>query len=171
MSLELLAGSAVTPITVAEVKEHLQIDNNSEDSLLDSYIKAATKAVENITGRSLITQSWRQLFLKPKLPLVLLKRPVQEISEAKYLENGAEVVWEVANYQLLGFKIEAENLPADYIYVEYKSGYGDNAEDVPEDIRQVIKLLVAYWYENRSEIAAVPEGFKELLSSYRTISY
>ncbi|PRX17224.1 putative phage protein (predicted DNA packaging)/uncharacterized phiE125 gp8 family phage protein, partial [Orenia metallireducens] len=65
MSLELLAEPAVTPITVAEVKEHLQIDNNDEDSLLDSYIKAATKAVENITGRSLITQSWRQLFLKP----------------------------------------------------------------------------------------------------------
>ncbi len=97
-----------------------------------------------------------QLFLKPKLPWVLLERTVHEISEA---------------YQLLGFKVEAENLPADYIYVEYKSGYGDSAEDVPEDIRQVIKLLVAYWYEDQSEIAAVSDGFEELLSSYKRISY
>ncbi len=169
--LELIAGPELSPITVVEVKEYLGIDNNNEDSLIDSYIKAATTAIENITGRSLIIQSWRQLFMKADLPLVLLKRPVQEIIEIRYLENRSEVIWDLENYNLLGFKIEAEQLPSEYIYVDYRSGYGDTPKNVPEDIKQVIKLLVAYWYENRNQIGEISDGFKELLSSYRTIAY
>ncbi|WP_027340225.1 head-tail connector protein [Halonatronum saccharophilum] len=171
MVLELLEASEVTAVSVAEVKEHLGIDNNSEDSLLHSYIKAASSAVENMTGRVLLTQRWRQLFVGPKLPLILLKRPVVEVVEVKYLEDGQEVIWEPEEYGLLGFKIEGESLPSRYIYVDYKAGFGVGPDDVPEDIKQVIKLLVAYWYNNRSEVTKVPEGFKELLSSYRTISF
>ncbi|WP_408955821.1 head-tail connector protein [Natroniella sp. ANB-PHB2] len=169
--MELLEGSEVTAVSVAQVKEHLGIDNNSEDSLLHSYIKAASSAVENMTGRVLITQRWRQLFFKAKLPLILLKRPVIEIIEARCLEDGQEMLWEAEEYGLLGFKIEGERLPGSYIYVDYRAGFGVGPEDVPDDIKQVIKLLVAYWYNNRSEVTKVPKGFKELLSSYRTIAY
>ena len=32
-------------------------------------------------------------------------------------------------------------------------GYGDAAGDVPEPLRQAIRLLVAHWYENRGLVA------------------
>lgn len=171
MSLELLTDSVATPVNIMEVKEHMGIDHNNEDYLIDPYIRAATKIVENITGRALITQSWRQVFFKAKMPLILLKRPVQEIIEIRYSQDGVEQTLEAANYNLLDYKVVAEDIVSDYIVVDYKAGYGDDAQSITYDIKHAIKLLVAYWYENRSDLNKVPDDFKDLLASYKTIAY
>lgn len=40
---------------------------------------------------------------------------------------------------------------ANGVRVRYLAGYGDTAADVPDDIRQAIKVQVAEWYENRGD--------------------
>lgn len=59
MSLRKIQEPAIAPITRDEAKAHLRVTDDLEDDLIDSYILAATDAVENELSRSLISQQWR----------------------------------------------------------------------------------------------------------------
>lgn len=56
-----VVAPATEPITLAEVKSQLRIDqaDNSENDLLDLYIQSARETIEAINGIALITQTWR----------------------------------------------------------------------------------------------------------------
>lgn len=54
-----IAEPAVEPVSIAELKAQLRIDGTSEDAELALYITAAREQIEELTGRALITQSWR----------------------------------------------------------------------------------------------------------------
>lgn len=47
----------IEPVTLEEVKEHLRIDSNEEDPLINSYIEAARIIAEDSTGRKFISQT------------------------------------------------------------------------------------------------------------------
>ena len=54
-------------------------------------------------------------------------------------------------------------------------GYGDGALEVPEPLRQAIRLLVAHWYENRGlaaigTVTVLPSTVGALLAPYRMLS-
>ena len=48
--------------------------------------------------------------------------------------------------------------------------------DVPQPLRQAIRLLVTHWYENRSAVVlgdtaeATPLGYRELVAPYRRMA-
>ncbi len=56
------------------------------------------------------------------------------------------------------------------------AGYGDAATDVPEPLRQAIRLLTAHWYDNRGlaaighETAVLPQTVAALIAPYRMLS-
>jgi uncharacterized phiE125 gp8 family phage protein len=62
------------------------------------------------------------------------------------------------------------------IELDVEVGYGDAPPDVPADLRQAIRLLVAHWYENRgliaigSGIAVLPQTAAALITPYRVLS-
>jgi len=62
------------------------------------------------------------------------------------------------------------------IEVDVAVGYGDAPGDVPQPLRQAIKLLVAHWYENRGlialgqPVAVLPASAAALLAPYRVLS-
>jgi uncharacterized phiE125 gp8 family phage protein len=62
------------------------------------------------------------------------------------------------------------------IELDVMIGFGDSAADVPETLRQAMRLLVAHWYENRgliatgTQIAALPASAAALLSPYRILA-
>ena len=62
------------------------------------------------------------------------------------------------------------------IELDVTFGFGDAAADLPEPLRQAIRLLVAHWYENRGLVAAadkstvLPSTVAALISSYRVLS-
>ena len=59
MTLTLVNGPAVEPVSPAEAKDHLRLDSGIEDAYLGALITAARQACETFTGRSLVTQSWK----------------------------------------------------------------------------------------------------------------
>lgn len=55
----LLAGPAEEPVSLAEAKGFLKVDDTAEDGLITTLIGAARLHVEGVTGRALLAQSWR----------------------------------------------------------------------------------------------------------------
>jgi len=66
--------------------------------------------------------------------------------------------------RLLGFKIE-------------DTFGGEDQDPVPEDLKQAVLMLAAWWYEQREAaltgtiVALVPLGVQEIVSEYRTFTF
>ena len=61
------------------------------------------------------------------------------------------------------------------IELDVTVGYGDAAVDVPQALRQAIRLLVAHWYENRGLVTVgtatvLPQSVAALIAPYRMLS-
>jgi uncharacterized phiE125 gp8 family phage protein len=50
---------ATEPVSVADLKSQLRIDDSTEDALLATYIEAARGLIEEFTGLAFIAQEWR----------------------------------------------------------------------------------------------------------------
>ncbi|MFQ5783606.1 MAG: head-tail connector protein [Alphaproteobacteria bacterium] len=54
-----IAPPAAEPVTLAETKSHLRIDDDADDALITDLIVAGRQAAEEHLRRALVTQSWR----------------------------------------------------------------------------------------------------------------
>lgn len=66
----LITAPGHEPVTLDEMKLHLRVDFNSDDTLIEMLIVAARKRAETITRRALVTQTWKQVldeFPRPNL--------------------------------------------------------------------------------------------------------
>jgi hypothetical protein len=98
-------------LSLDEVKEHLRLESNEQDALLQTYIETARMACEHHTARVLMTQTWETRFdgfpglvdesldfdnevltlprtatrtLRQSLAITLPKGPVQSIESIQY---------------------------------------------------------------------------------------
>ena len=58
MALKLSAAPALEPLSLKEVKLHLRVDSDEEDTLIQSLIAAARMDCEKFQNRAYITQTW-----------------------------------------------------------------------------------------------------------------
>jgi uncharacterized phiE125 gp8 family phage protein len=181
MRLELITAPAVEPVSVADAKGHLRVDEavTAEDALIARHIIAARRLVEAYTRRKLVTQKWRLLRDSFCAPIVLGDlAPVATIDAVKYIDTaGALQTLDPATYQLLkeaparvvlAFDKSWPDLRGDRegVRVEVTCGYG-GAAAVPEDITAALLLLVADLYEKREpSIHEADSTVDALLSSY-----
>jgi uncharacterized phiE125 gp8 family phage protein len=61
------------------------------------------------------------------------------------------------------------------IELDVVAGYGDAASDVPEPLRQAVRLLVAHWYETRGlaavgTVTVLPTTVAALIAPYRMLA-
>lgn len=163
MTSYLLAGPGEEPVTLAEAKAWCRIDADDEDALVAALIAAARLHVESLTGRALIEQSWRLVLECPKgrvVPLPVV--PAMAVTAATADEAAIEV-------ELQG---DSVLLPAEgfgTLSIDYTAGYGE-AADVPQDLKQALLALVAFWFENRDTAAPeTPAGFDRLIAGYKRV--
>jgi len=191
MGLVLITAPAIEPVTTAEMKTHLRVDNTAEDVFIDTLVQTARKSVEQFTLRALITQTWDVwMDTIPTLPVLLIpKPPLQSITNIKYYDDvDAEFVFGTVNYRVDTFDSQGGRValtsgsgwPSGLRYinglvVRLVAGYGATAASVPEPIRHAIKLLVAHWFENREPVnigninTDLPLMIQHLLWPYRVI--
>jgi uncharacterized phiE125 gp8 family phage protein len=139
--------------------------NTTADPLLNSFIKTARLAAENITRRALITQTL-ELVLDafPPAGIFLPLPPLQSVTSVKYIdEDGVEQTLSTDLYDVdtdsePGKVVleSGESWPTTYdqvnaVRVRYVAGYGA-ASAVPEDVKTWMKLRVGTMYENREAI-------------------
>ena len=155
MTSTLIAPPGEEPVTLAEAKSFCRIDGSDEDALVNALIAAARLQVESLTGRALITQSWRlTMACAPRL----VELPVIPVAALVAAPAGAVLQSDAV------LLVE----PVDELTVDYTAGYGA-AADVPGDLKQAVLTLVAYWYENRDAVTMPPLGFDRLIASYKRV--
>lgn len=190
MSSILLTAPAVEPVTLAEAKAHLRVEHDDDDDVIAALIAAARIHVEAQTRRALITQTWRLVrdFWPADGRLTVVPVPLNEITAARvYDANGATDAIDLQAFSpdraaapaIISFapwSLQVPGRPVAGIEIDVEVGYGDAASDVPQVLRQAIKLLVAHWYENRGliaighEVAVLPATVAAMLAPYRVLS-
>ena len=166
MYLERITAPAIEPVSMQEMKQHLRLDFDEEDSLLAGMILAARRHLEKQLSLGFISARWRyraentpQYRAALNVPLF----PLASVQQVRfYLEDGTTALADLANMQIRSalrpatitdIALPLSLQPSYGVEIEFTAGYGDLAEDVPEQMRLAIKLLTAHFYENRAEQA------------------
>lgn len=186
MTSYLLAGPAEEPVTLAEAKAFLRLDDEAEDGLVSTLITAARLHVEGITGRALMAQSWRVVLdgwpvdrsvKLPVMPLVSVTAVTAYDADGVGHEVPLAQFWPESGKLLLPMNVAGMPMLRERrgIEVDYVAGFGSEPGDVPADIRQALLALVGYWFEHRDAVivagsgAVVPSGFDRLVAPYRSV--
>jgi uncharacterized phiE125 gp8 family phage protein len=161
MSSILLNGPAVEPLTLVEAKAFLRVEHNDDDDIIAALIAGSRIHVEAQTRRALISQSWR--LIRDAWPvdgrMAVTPVPLASVIAARvYKEDGTTQDVDTQAFLLdaasgvVAFAPWALPQPGRAtagIEIDIAAGYGNAAGDVPEPLRQAIRLLIAHWYENR----------------------
>lgn len=180
-----------TALPVAEFKDHLRLgtgftDDAVQDSVLESYLRAAIAGIEGRTGKVLISRSyvwtltaWRSA-ARQGLPVA----PVASVDEIKLIDaDGGETVADLSLVRVLpdsqrpALQAKSGSLPAipkdGMVAIRFTAGYGATWADLPPDLGQAVFLLAAHFYEHRAVLsdqhAPMPFGVSLLIDRYRTV--
>lgn len=189
MGWQVITEPAEEPITLAEAKAQINAPNALDDDYLSSAIVAARQWVEHHIERSLVTQTLQLSLDAFPSEIELLRGPAQSITSIVYIDsNGAEQTLASDQYGLDSsgplynrrdwvLRAIGAEWPDTYatelaVKVNYVAGFGA-ASEVPQLIKQAIKLLVSDFYEHREEtvigVSVAKRGALDmLLSPYRT---
>lgn len=116
--------------------------------------------------------------LQQSAPVELPRFPVQSITSIKVTDPEEEVTTVDPTVYHLNAGSGRVTLrynknwprrirPFDGVEIIYVTGYGDEPGNVPAQIRQALRILVAYWYENR-EVGDAPPAVTDILEKHRT---
>jgi uncharacterized phiE125 gp8 family phage protein len=190
MSSILLTAPALEPVTLADAKSFLRVEHTDDDAVIASLIAAARSHIEAQTRRALIVQSWR--LIRDAWPsegrIAALPVPLLAITAARVLaEDGtpqaidlealvADTAAAPAVIAFAPWSLAAPGRRIGGIEIDIEVGYGADVDDVPEPLRQAVRLLVAHWYENRGliavgrSVAVLPLTVAALIAPYRVLS-
>ncbi len=181
---------AIEPVTLAEARAHLRVDDTSENDYITALITVAREHAESLTDRQFITATyalrlddfprWSCAIIRPPRPRLIA------VSSLTYVDTaGATQTLDAAAYQVdtvsepgrilpaYGLTWPSARIQANAVTITYTSGYGATAAVVPKAIRQAILMLVAHWFENREPVVVgtitseIPMTVKALLGPYR----
>jgi len=177
------------PVSLSDAKLHIRVTSTDEDALVTRLISAARRTVEDMTGRELITSTWKALydgFPSGDAPIELPASPVSSLTSVKYNDADGTEQTLAASVYLSRLDIDpavvwlddGQDWPTTYgrgldVNVEFVAGYGAAGSDVPEPLIQAILLLVGTWYENRETVivgqtpSVIPDTIDLLLAPYR----
>lgn len=166
-----IAGPAVEPVALADMRAFLRLDDAAEDDLVASLVKTARHSVEAACGRVLVAQTWRVgLDRWPTDRVVSLPlSPLIAVDAIRVFDAGG-MASPVAPAL---YRVDAASDPPRVIVdpatpspgrwpqgveIDVRVGYGAMADAVPGPLRHAVRMLAARWFENRGDeaIAAQP---------------
>ena len=186
MSAILISDPAIEPVTLDEAKEYLRIDGPESDGVLERLIVAARTAIEGMTRRALIAQTWRYLMAAPKVEgprrgrLTIPGMPLRRVLAVRVFgARGSVTTLDPQDYVVsMGtpatIHLRDGHADARGAEVDAEIGYGPAASDVPADLRQALVQLVAHWFERREPVtngmlSSVPMTVTHTTAPYRVV--
>lgn len=172
------------PIDLAEAKLYLRVDTSADDALIEAMITAARESVERYTSRALVTQTIvEKLDSFPPFGFRLSYHPAQSITSITYKDsNGATQTLSTDVYMLDNYDVPNavvlkanQTFPTTYdehnvVTVTYVAG--EDVSAVPKPIIQAMYLLIADYYENRTDyVKRQATAAEYLLNQYRVFVF
>ena len=167
MSVKVITGPAVEPISVAEAKAHCRVDHADEDAWFAMAIASARLAAEHELGRKLIEQTCEVVYdafppysLELPVPRVLAITSVKYIDTLGTLQTLAPEAYVLDADTMPGWALPASGYAwpdtkdtANAVRVRFTAGYGAAASDVPAAVRQWMLMHVGTAHKMRESIA------------------
>lgn len=176
---------------VAELKDYLRLgsgfaDDNAQDLLLETCLRAAMGAIEARTSKILIERNFDWVFYDYKTEGVAMLLPVSPVLWLNlfytYSVAGVATVYSTNNFKLQidsqRMKLVAKSGEVPKVpengsgLIKITAGYGDWAE-IPANLRQAMLMLAASYYENRdimvSDKVQMPYAVAALLMPFQRI--
>jgi len=163
-SLKQTSAPATNPITTDEAKDHARITISSEDTLIDTYIAAATRLFETYIGRQLVTATWRmKMEAFPAWTILVPRPPFASVTSLAYVDTAgdAQTLTLTTDY-VIDTDAEPGTIEPAFdqswpttrtqtgaVTITYVAGYGA-AASVPDLFKTAIKELVVHWFEQRN---------------------
>lgn len=189
--LKLVTPPVVEPVTLEEAKEQCRVVISADDAFLTGCIIAAREAAELYTRRAFVAQTWEAGFERFPECFELAKPPLIRVVEITYTDDdGVAQTLAADQYTVDDYSQPARVLrPRSVTWpvltetgirvrVRFEAGYergegspANDAANVPEGIRQAIKLHVGEMYENRDVAHAMPQACESLLHPYRVYGW
>jgi uncharacterized phiE125 gp8 family phage protein len=163
--LVLATNPTTKVVSVTDVKSHLRIDTSDEDTLLGLYIDAATEMAENFCGRHFITHEYK-LYFDSVTSIASLVYPdcvLDSVNPVNWIDANGDtqasleahidaysnpsIAYLNSGFVSSPLKSDASNV----FWFEFGTGFGAASSDVPEAIKQAIKLIVADMYYFRED--------------------
>ena len=154
LDLEVVTPSAVQIVTVAEYTDHARLNGLTVDAqpdLIARQIAAASSRAEQYLRRSLLEQTIKAVFLPEQgdfstVPLLRLPRgPVKSVTSVT--SGGQPVTGYTLQWNVITLNA-ALSAAAEVVYVS--AGFGDEAADVPQPVREGILEYATTLYEDRT---------------------
>lgn len=183
MSAFLIAGPAIEPVPIAEIRDWLKIDANDEDALLANLVATARATLERRLRLAFVSQTWRCIYASTlgdgtmRLPLA----PLLSVAGLRvYDASGAATSAPPEAFELdydserPAVRLIDADLRGRAVRIEIDAvfGYGAAADDVPAPLRQAIRMLVAAWHARRGDAgptdgARLPADVASLVAPWR----
>ncbi|KKL74147.1 hypothetical protein LCGC14_2067800 [marine sediment metagenome] len=165
MSISVATPPGAEPVVWVDMKVHMRVSSNTEQTLGEALITSARAYIENWTSRTLITTVYDYTLDSRPSSIELPRAGVQSITSVTITdEDGSDIIVTASNYRLdttgeidkVVLKSDGEwgetVEPFTHMTVRFVAGYGDAASSIPAPIIAATKILVAHWFENRELI-------------------
>ena len=183
-SITQTAAPTVLPVSLDELKTRLKIDHVDEDSIIQSYLEAATEYAQEYQWSQLITATYVERFDRFPCCICLQRNPVQSVTSVSYVDTSGNTQTLVANtdYTVDIYSKPARIIPAyskwwpatrchiNDVIVTYVAGYGDSQANVPDEIKHALMLKASQQYMSCDETEPMDKAINSLLDkrSFRT---
>lgn len=166
-------AATALPVTLDDVKAHMNVSHASDDGLIDSYIRAATTLLEARTNRCFVTQTRKCVMNNfddsryvHGRKIYLPRSPVKSVSSVTYVNSSAGTTstlpssdYVVSTGDKPGWIAESYNatwpsvqVQPNNVTVTYVAGHSTVTSGVPYNVKVAVQQLVAHWYRNREHI-------------------
>lgn len=154
-SFRLVTAPTTTGIVCAEdLRSYCNTFDPAFDADLAQYQRDAIEYIETVTGRQLITATWKLILDRFPAVIELRKPPIQSVDSITYIdEDGVEQTLNASLYQVDSDNEPGRIVPAydqswpatrcqpQAVQVEFTAGYGGR-DEIPEGIKTAIKWYV-----------------------------
>lgn len=172
------------PVSLKALKDHLVIDHNDDDSLLDDLRATAVYHFEDITSHYLVKQTRQASYDGAPPCWKIPARPFVSLTKVESIDQGTATdegntdnfyVTESNPARVCSKRGTSIEHPHQQIRITYVAGYASQ-DEIPPPIVTAIKKMVADLYEYRTskgmvedQLEDLPFKWKELLQPHKLI--
>lgn len=175
-TVSVVTPAADAPLTLEDAKAQCRIsdDVTDDDALLESYLPVAAQLVEELSGQTLLAETWKYVATgfpaHRGIPVRLPKVPFGEVISVQYRDQTDTLqTWDPSEYRVIDTgrfgaivpqlgqsypvtrnRVTGDQVPDD-VQIILTCGYPDIAS-IPARLMLAQKVLVAYWYANPESV-------------------